>query len=128
LVASCGDYVVLGASHGRYSRFHQPALSEGVVLADLGKSSEVEMLEEGGPGQSPVPCSDPECTRQRGPLPAAPAGAQEVTHEWCINCVLACIVPRQVSVTYQDVVAARLVRRASHIFHPPKFTWGWLAA
>ena len=40
---------------GGTAAFTSHALSEGGVLADQGKSSEVEMLEEGGPGQSPVP-------------------------------------------------------------------------
>lgn len=129
VVASCGDYVMLGASHRPHGGFHHhPASSKGRTIAGKGTSLEVEVLEENGSSPARAPCSGPECSGHRGSLPAAPVGAQVTTHEWCINHVLVVASAPHDSVAFRGVAAARPIRRASHIFHPPRFTWGWLAA
>jgi hypothetical protein len=74
------------------------------------------------------PCSGPECTRNRRPLPAAPNGVPEISHEWCVSADAARFGLPDVSAPCPAAEKAEPVRRASNIFHPPRAVRGWLWA
>jgi len=120
-VASCGDYVMLGAGHPFRSRHPDPSADR--VTEETGIPQE-----DGGRSQTPAPCSGPECGRHRNPLPAAPAGAREVSHEYGFALASAVLAPSHVSTPCRIAAAARPVRRASNIFHPPRSFRGCFSA
>ncbi len=75
----------------------------------------------------PKPCSGPTCSRgpmaPLAPVPTVPSSIQE---EWCFATSRLDFTPPDWTSSAFEPQTLRLVRRASHIFHPPRLVLSFL--
>jgi hypothetical protein len=111
--ASCGHYVLIGNS--------RPELTHDMTRSDTGAVKKGLEVPTPAHPASPKPCSGPNCSENRQPLPSPPPKTTPVEEQrWCHNTLQTLPPQGDHNFLLLPQTLARSVRGGCSIYHPPR--------